>query len=108
MDRATSPRCASRFNSAYIAMPTVNALERALLGWHCHAVLQAQMRLFGALPAWGSRPRPPPLSGSLPNRPQLVKAKGTFELPWTSVYKWTREEGHMNQHGCCNRQVGNP
>ena len=81
MDRAASPRCVSPYNSAYIAGPPVNALRRALLSWHYHALLQAQMQLFGALPAWGSRPRPPPLlSGYLPSRPQLVKANCTFEL----------------------------
>lgn len=59
MDRTADPRSVTGYNSAYIVGPTVNALRRALLYCDCHALLQAQIQLFGALPAWGSRPRRP-------------------------------------------------
>ena len=81
MDRTADSRWLTSYNSAYIDGPSVNALRQALLYWHCHALLQAQMQLFGALPAWGSRPRPlPPLGGSLPNKLGSTEAGAMFEI----------------------------
>ncbi len=81
MVRTADPRCVTGYNSPYLVFPLVKALRRALLYGRCHALLPPRMQLFGALLAWGSRPRPPPtLSRSSSNNPPLNKAKGTFHL----------------------------